>query len=418
MRDGFVRATLTLLAGGALAQAIPLALGPWLSRLYSPESWGTFATFMAIATNVAVVACGRFEMALPLARDEAQAKGLMALSVRLMLMVAAAAFVLGLFLAQTPLADQALVLPLAVVALASASCLTLWATRAQRFRSLAVGRLVQYGGAAVVQVVLGLAGVGVMGLVAGPIVAAALACVWLCVPPPSGGWASVWQVPWAQCQRLAREYKEFPLFNTPHAFAGALQDTLTVALLMAWSGDAAAGFWGLAIRYLKAPATLIGSAVSQVLYPQLAHATPDQAQRAVRRTMAALAGLAAPLVLGLMWVGPELFAWAFGERWREAGRLAVALAPYIGMHFIASPLAVVTLAGEAQAWALKVAVVGQAVFLSALAVGLWWGGLIAAGWCVSAAMVVYFGLYFRALSQWTRWPERRWTPTEPSRLID
>jgi hypothetical protein len=37
---------------------------------------------------------------------------------------------------------------------------------------------------------------------------------------------------------------------------------------------------------------------------------------------------------------------------------------------------------------------------------------------VSAAMVVYFGLYFRALSQWTRWPERRWTPTEPSRLID
>ena len=220
MRDGFVRATLTLLAGGALAQAIPLALGPWLSRLYSPESWGTFATFMAIATNVAVVACGRFEMALPLARDEAQAKGLMALSVRLMLMVAAAAFVLGLFLAQTPLADQALVLPLAVVALASASCLTLWATRAQRFRSLAVGRLVQYGGAAVVQVVLGLAGVGVMGLVAGPIVAAALACVWLCVPPPSGGWATVWQVPWAQCQRLAREYKEFPLFNTPHAFPG------------------------------------------------------------------------------------------------------------------------------------------------------------------------------------------------------
>ena len=80
----------------------------------------------------------------------------------------------------------------------------------------------------------------------------------------------------------------------------------------------------------------------------------------------------------------------------------MALAPYIGMHFIASPLAVVTLAWEAQAWALRVALVGQAVFLTALAAGLWWGGLERAGWCVSAAMMIYFGVYFYALAQWRR----------------
>ena len=412
MRDGFVRATLTLLAGGALAQAVPLLLGPWLSRLYAPEAWGAFATFMALATNLAVVACGRFEMALPLAKDDAEAQGLMALSLRVMAAVVAVTVVIAWMLRRPPLSDFALGLPWAVLALAAASCGTMWATRAQRFQSLAVARLVQYGGAAVLQLLLGLAGVGILGLMAGPVVAAALACLWLWSPAPAGGWVTLGKVSWAQCRDLAQKYREFPLFNTPHAFAGALQDTLTIALLIAWSGEAAAGYWGLAIRYLKAPATLIGSAVSQVLYPRLAQSTPAQARHLVRRTMGVLALLALPMVLGLVLWGPELFAWAFGERWRPAGHLAMALGPYIGMHFIASPLAVVTLAWEAQAWALKVALVGQAVFLTALAAGLGWGGLERAGWCVSAAMMVYFGVYFYALAQWRRVPTQRFEPLQ------
>ena len=64
-------------------------------------------------------------------------------------------------------------------------------------------------------------------------------------------------------------------------------------------------------------------------------------------------------IMVLLVYGPALFAWAFGESWRGAGELARALAPYIGMHFIASPLAVVTLAWRAQGWALRVALGGR-----------------------------------------------------------
>jgi O-antigen/teichoic acid export membrane protein len=404
MADGFLRATLTLLAGGALAQAIPLVLGPWLARLYTPEVWGQFSTFMALATNVAVVACGRFEFALPLAKNDEEAQGLLALSAKLLAATTLLTLALGLCLWGSSMGPWALVLPLAVCAMAGAQALTLWATRAQRFRALAAARLVQYGGAAVIQVGWGLLGLGVMGLVAGPIMAAALACVWLCWPVPARGWGALWHTPWHASWELARRYKEFPLLNTPHAFAGALQDTLAVALLMAWSGDAAVGFWGLALRYLKAPATLIGGAVSQVLYPKLTQAEPEQARRLVRHTMMTLLLLAAPMVGLVMVWGPDLFAWAFGDRWREAGQLAVALAPYIGAHFVASPLAVVTLAWQAQGWALKFALLGQGIFLVSMAVGLWWGGWITAAWCISAGMVVYFGLYFFALARWKSIP--------------
>jgi O-antigen/teichoic acid export membrane protein len=206
---------------------------------------------------------------------------------------------------------------------------------------------------------------------------------------------------------VARRHRVFPLVNTPHAFAAALQDTLTVSLLVLISGDAAAGFWGLALRYLKAPASLVGGAVSQALYPRLGSSSPAEARAAVAQVMATLAAIAAPLVLVLMLAGPELFAVAFGEPWREAGTLARALAPYIGMHFIASPLAVVTMAWGAQGWALRFSVAGQLLFLVALGLGVRAGGLVTGAWAVSAAMVLYFGCYFWMLLTWKDVPDVR-----------
>ena len=71
---GLLRASLLLLLGSAAAQAIPLLLGPLLTRLYSPEEFGRFQLFASVATNLAVLGCGRYEFALPLARDEAEAQ--------------------------------------------------------------------------------------------------------------------------------------------------------------------------------------------------------------------------------------------------------------------------------------------------------------------------------------------------------
>ncbi|MDO5087900.1 MAG: oligosaccharide flippase family protein, partial [Comamonadaceae bacterium] len=205
--------------------------------------------------------------------------------------------------------------------------------------------------------------------------------------------------------QAARRHRDFALVNTPHAFLGTAQDALAIALLAAWAGDAAAGFWGLALRYLKAPATLVGSAVSQALYPRLAQAAPQDARRTVRQVMALLAAVALPLALALLLAGPWLFALAFGEPWREAGELARALAPYIGAHFVAAPLAVVTMAWGAQRWAFRLALAGQALFLAALAAGLHAGGLQGGAWAVSAVMLPYFGWYFWRLARWPQAPQ-------------
>lgn len=396
---GLLRASLLLVAGGAAAQALPLLLGPWLTRLYTPAEFGQFHLLAAVATNLAVVACARYEFALPLARDEAEARSLSALCRWLLLAATLLACLCGAAWAAWLGQWWPLQLPLLVAATGGVSLATLGAMRAQRFRALAAGRVVQHGGAALLQGAAGTLGAGVPGLI-GASVTATLACaalLWQRLPR----W---WQVPRAELAAVARRHRDFPLLNTPHAFAGALQDTLALALIAAWQGPAAAGFWGLSLRYLKAPATLVGGAVSQALYPALAAggakgATPA-ARAAVRRVMAVLAAIALPLVL-LVWAfAPWAFEAAFGAPWRAAGDLARCLALYIGLHFVASPLSVVPMAWGAQAWALRLALVGQAMFVTALAAGLAVGGLAGAGWAVSAAMLLYFGWFFWRLATW------------------
>lgn len=392
---GLLRASLTLAGGGALAQALPLLLGPLLTRLFTPAEFGQYHLFAAVAANLAVVACGRYEFALPMAADAGEADSLRRLAWRILWAVTGLSGLGAAGWAASGAGAWVAWLPLAVASAGVASLATLWAMRAQRFRALAAARVLQYGGAAVAQAAAGWAGAGLSGLIVAPILASLAA-------------AAVLGLPWTGRRAdapglsvVARRFRDFPLLNTPHAFAGALQDTLSLALVAAALGPAAAGFWGLALRYLKAPATLVGTAVSQALYPRLAGGGASRETRqAVRRVMALLALLAAPLVAALWLAGPWAFGVLFGPAWIEAGELSRALGLYIGLHFVASPLAVVTMAWHAQAWALRFSLVGQVAFILALAAGLQQGGLGGAGWAVSAAMTVYFGAYFWRLATW------------------
>ena len=409
-----LRATFTLLTGGALAQLVPLLLGPVLARLFSPEAFGLFTAFATIAASVAVVACARYEYALPMAHDDAEAAALLSLALRIWVGVVALSVPLAWVLHAAGRLAVAWALPLSVAATGLLQLLMMWSNRAEAYGALAASRFVQYAGAALLQVALGwwlwrgsAAGAdAAWALVLGPVIAVALAAPLLARTAPAGGWSALWRVPGHAMRSVARRYRDFPLLNTPHAFLGTLQDALAVALLIAWSGEAAAGFWGLALRYLKAPATLVGTAVSQALYPRLTQSGPAEAQRAVRQTMALLGALALVLMLVLLLVGPWLFATVFGAQWRAAGELARALAPYIAAHFVAAPLAVVTMAWQSQRWAFRLALVGQAVFLLCLAWGLWTGGLLRGAWAVSAGMVLYFGYYFWRLANWPSIPAR------------
>ena len=165
------------------------------------------------------------------------------------------------------------------------------------------------------------------------------------------------------------------------------------------AGAAAAGYYAMMVRLVKAPASLIGGALSEVLLSTLA--ADWRAGQSLRprlaRSLWALAGLALPGMLLLMLIGPPLFAWLLGDEWRVSGELARWFAPYVAAHFIAAPLTVAPMVTGRQAGALGFSLFGNVLYIAALGLGLALGGSLAGA---LGAVSLLLPLYFAGLLAW------------------
>ena len=79
LKSEFNRNVLTLMTGTTIAQAIPIAITPILTRIYTPEDFGVFALFMAIASIFGTIVNGRYELAIMLPRKNEDAINIFAL---------------------------------------------------------------------------------------------------------------------------------------------------------------------------------------------------------------------------------------------------------------------------------------------------------------------------------------------------
>jgi len=73
----FLKDVSIMLTGSAGGQAVSLLLSPLLTRLYSPQEFGILSVYSAIIAILVVVASLRYELALPLVRDDEDAVNLM-----------------------------------------------------------------------------------------------------------------------------------------------------------------------------------------------------------------------------------------------------------------------------------------------------------------------------------------------------
>ncbi len=69
-RSEFSRNVLTLMTGTTIAQAIPIAISPILTRIYTPEDFGMLALFIAITAIFGSIANGRYELATMLPKKD------------------------------------------------------------------------------------------------------------------------------------------------------------------------------------------------------------------------------------------------------------------------------------------------------------------------------------------------------------
>ena len=347
LTGSFIRPVLTLVSGVVVAQAIVFAARPILTRLFLPDEFGVLTLFVTLVALLGALATGHFDDAQLLPSSRRDAAGLLLLALGLAAATALAALIispwrenLAMFFKSPDLAPALLLLSPGLLLLACGQALEGWHTRHDRFRLVSGGRVAQSIVVVTVQIGAGVLGAGAFGLAGG----AALGFAALTITVGAGLLARDRAVlrasaSWPTLRALALRYRRFPLFSTPAAFLNLLSARVPVLLLASFFGSATVGLFGLAFGTLALPVGVVTGSVGQVFGVRAPVAFREETlgsltAQVYRRLLAVALFPMAAVALA----GPDLFAFLFGEPWREAGVYSQYLAPWLCITAIASPL--------------------------------------------------------------------------------
>lgn len=346
-KGGLAKGVAVLVSGSVLGSALAVLASPFLTRLFSPEDFGILAVFNSILEILGVIACWRYQLAIPLPKDDQTAGNLVLLCLE----------VLGFMIFITCLGiwfwgDRFLVLiqaevlgpylwylPLALFFLGGFQIFSHWAIRKKDFGAIAKSTLSQEGGTVVTQLSMGLGNFGPAGLLVGKILGQIIGTIHLVKLLGSGKNLHWYSGGGSQIRETAVQYKRFPFYSTWSGLFNTVSKNLPVLLLTYYFGPAIAGFFALSRRVLQTPMNLIGQAIAKVFFSEASEAIRvGKISSLTEKVYVRLLQVGTPLILIIGLAAPEVFSLVFGDKWREAGVYTQWLAPFIFLVFITTPM--------------------------------------------------------------------------------
>lgn len=355
-KEEFNRNVLTLMTGTAIAQVIPLAITPILTRIYSPEQFGVFALFIAITSCLSIVATGRYELTIMLPRKDTDAANITVLAMVINCCVSSLLFIIAwLFndqisnlLGNRAISNWLYFVPLAVFLNGMYISLNYWSNRKKLYNLMANRRIVHSGGTAVVQLGLGMLQAGSSGLVFGSISGQALAAGIMGKMIYDNNPKILKSVSKPKMLALAKHYRNCPKFLLPAHTINALSTQLPAILINTIFGLATSGFFMLAERVVGSPISLISGSIADVFRQQISQSyiNSRNCKAEFQSTLKKLIFISMPPFIAFTIIAPYLFSLIFGEKWRIAGEYAQIMSPMFFLRFITNPLSNVAIISQ------------------------------------------------------------------------
>lgn len=341
------RHVLTLMTGTAIAQAIPVAISPVLTRLFTPRDMGLLALFMALSAIPAAVASGRYELAIQMAIDDDEALNAAALSTLIAVSFAVVLFAVAALsgdsiarlMGHDDIAPWLLLLPLSVLFSAFFTILTYLSSRGKRFRDVANANIIKSVAMGALQLGGGALKAGPASLIVGH-VASLLAGNTRLIGNAIRGRTLRETVTRERMRQVAHRHSRLPKFVMFSTLANSLANNFGSVLVSGFYSVSTLGFYSIGQRVLGAPVQLIGNAIGQVFFQRASEAknTTGTTYEVIRRARNALLICGLLIFVPLVFVIEPLLAFVFGEEWRPAGQYAQLLIPLIAARFVTSPI--------------------------------------------------------------------------------
>ncbi len=343
----FNKNVLTLLTGTTVAQAIPVAISPILTRIYTPEDFGLFAIFIAMTAIFGSIVNARYDLAIMLPKKNEDAINLFALGFLITTIISSFFFVLVIifnqnlvhYLGNKEIGIWLYFLPITIFLTGIWNILSHFNNRKKKYKILAKATILKSILLASFQLCVGYFKSGVTGLISGQIISHAFVNIKLILIVLKDK-TFLSKISKNRMIFLGKRYINFPKFLVWGVLANALSYNLINILISMFYSVTTLGFFSLVQRLLGVPSSLIGQSIGQVYFQQAVR-EKQKTGRAIKTFNGALKKL---LIIGvpsfgfLFFFAEELFAIIFGENWRMAGKYAKILLPLFFIRFVSSSL--------------------------------------------------------------------------------
>ena len=345
-KSEFSRHVLTLMTGTTIAQAIPIAISPILTRIYTPEDFGVFALYMSTASIISVVATGRYELAIMLPKKDEDAINIVALSIIISFFVSLISLIIVfLFNAQITkllgnddISNWLYFIPVTVLLTGVYQSLNYWSNRKKQYKRLAISRVAQSTTTAGTNLSAGFNGFGSSGLILGGILGQGVATGILGKIIYTEDKHRLKQMQKLKIFALIRRYKKLPIYNLPNALIDGFRLSGISILIAKFFTTATLGQFSLAWKMVQTPMSLIGGSLSQVFFQKVSSSAKKDLYKIVITFILKASIVSAPIFLSIHFFAEDIFIFVFGKNWKLAGEAASTMTPWLFLNFISSPL--------------------------------------------------------------------------------
>ncbi len=392
-KSEFIRSVSTLMTGTVVAQLISYLIYPLITRIYSQDEMGDLGLYMRWVALIAAIATARYEVAVPIPKEESKGFLLYRLALRIGIVTVLASFVLFClyYTLQGWTQNHLFFAVLVVFSAYSAVWInssTAWAVRRKNYRQISTQRIVNSFGVNGFRYAFGLIGWGSVGLLLGSFLGSAVSGILFLKEFFGFKKHKDYQEPKSTLKEIAREYEVYPKVNLMHVILDMGVDVALASLIVLYYDKASFGSFSHAYLMLKLPISLVGQSVGQVFYQHCSKCVnegrtiyPDFI-KTVRSLI--LIGIL-PFTI-LFFYGETLFPFVFGEQWQESGRFAEWMAPMLFVNFIISPLSTLMLVLNKQREAFWIALVVAGLQLFSFGILPLWN------WTLTEAIIFNFGI--------------------------
>ncbi len=346
-KSEFSRNVLTLMTGTTIAQAIPIAISPILTRIYTPEDFGVFALYMSATSLFSVLATGKYELAIMLPKKNEDSIYIAVLSIIIAVTICSVLFVLILFFGDSmvkifsnkDISTWLYWVPISILLTSIYQSLNFLNIRNKEYKTTSTSKVLQSSMTSFTNVSTGLFGIHKVGLIIGYIVGQFLGSIYLLYIAYKNRYLVIHKFNYLKMIGLAKKYDKFPKLVTLTGFLNISSMQAPIIILTAFFTLKIVGFYSFAERILALPIALIGNSIGQVFFQKMSKLNLTE-ERAYffQSTLNKLLAIGIPLFVLIIFFGDKIFSFAFGDQWIIAGQYAQILSIWLAAVFIVSPL--------------------------------------------------------------------------------